>query len=93
MAGFEEEYQRRLRRVGGVFDDSLKVWIESGEDKGYWSGGCETCEYYIDGAPFVKIYVETKINWEPKREIASFEDMGELIRALDEVDESEDALG
>jgi hypothetical protein len=87
VAGFEEEYQRRLRRVGGVYDNSLKVWVESGEDDGYWSGGCETCEFYIDGGPYVKVFVDSKISWEIKREIARFSDMGELIRELDSVDD------
>lgn len=87
MAGFEEDYKRRLRRVGGIYDDSVRVWVESGENDGYWSAGCETCAFYIDGEPYVKIFADISISWEDKMEIASFEDMGDLIRALDAVDD------
>ena len=86
MSRFEDEYYRRIRRVAGIYDDTATVELESGEDDGYWSGGCETCNFHVEGAPFVKIV--QKLDEYPYRiERASFSDMGELIRALDEVDD------
>lgn len=85
MVNFEEEYYKRIRRVAGIYDDTAVVVLESGTDDGYWSGGCETCNFYIDGEPYVKII--QKFDGYPYRtERASFSDMGELIRALDEVE-------
>lgn len=97
MAGFEEEYNKRLRRVAGIFDDSVRVEIEGDVTEGYWEGYCETCQYYNEGTPFIKIVkvIEEEIEYgwregsftsETKHEVARFDDMGELIRKLDEID-------
>jgi len=85
MSNFEEEYYKRIRRVAGIYDDTTLVELESGEDDGYWSGGCETCNFYIEGEPFVKI-IEIHTDYPYRTERASFSDMGELIRALDAVE-------
>lgn len=82
MSDFQEEYYQRLRRVGGIYDDSVAVKVESGQEDGSWSGGCETCNFYMEGAPYVKIFAV----YPYYKELASFEDMGELIRALDNVE-------
>lgn len=96
MAGFEEEYNKRLRRVAGIFDDSVRVEIEGDVTEGYWEGYCETCQYYQEGTPFIKIvrvieepytnYLGEEDVLERREEIARFDDMGELIRKLDEID-------
>lgn len=87
MANFEEEYKRRLRRVAGIYDDSVDVVVESGQEEGRWSGGCETCEFFMEGEAFVRI-IELNPNRYPFRaERVSFSDMGELIRALDNVED------
>ena len=40
---WESEFERRLRRVAGVSDDSLPVSVEGGE-----MGHCPTCvDYYV----------------------------------------------
>lgn len=85
MSNFEEEYKKRLRRVVGIFDDTVEIEVRSGTEDGYWDGFCETCEYWNEGEPFVKIYARTSED-SYLTEKASFRDMGELIRALDEIE-------
>ena len=86
MSNFEEEYNKRLRRVAGITDDSVTVQVESGQEEGRWSGGCETCAFYMEGEPFVRIVELNSERYPFRAEKASFSDMGELIRALDEVE-------
>jgi len=86
MTNFNEEYEKRLRRVAGVTDDGLSVEIVLDVSEGYWDGYCETCEYWNEGKPFARVRV-----FDPEErytEVAKidFEDMGELIRALDAVE-------
>lgn len=85
MSNFEEEYKKRLRRVAGITDDSVDIVVESGTTEGGWSGGCETCDYFMEGEPFVKIVAKSE-SWPFRSEKVTFEDMGELIRALDAVE-------
>lgn len=85
MRNFEDEYKKRLRRVAGITDDTVEIVVESGTEEGIWSGGCETCAFYTEGGPFVKI-VAIYPKYPFRAERVSYEDMGELIRALDAVD-------
>ena len=85
MTSFEEEYNKRLRRVAGVTDDTYSVEVNMEVTEGGWTGGCETCEWYEEGKAFVVVRVYSV---EAYSTIASveFDDMGELIRALDAVE-------
>ena len=85
MSNFETEYYQRLRRVAGITDDSVQIELESGQNDGYWAGGCETCNFYIEGEPYVKI-VRIYDGYPYSEDLKSFGDMGELIRALDAVE-------
>lgn len=83
MTSFEEEYNKRLRRVAGIDDDSLRVEVTSGVGEGYWEGGCETCEYYNEGDPFVRVTVFEDYSIVSTKE---YYDMGQLIREMDKIE-------
>lgn len=76
MGSFKEDYDKRLRRICGVTDDTLKV-VEDSET--VYGGYCETCAYEED-VIVVKVYKDGTVI---KRE--QFYDMGELIRAMDDI--------
>ena len=93
MEAWEEEYHQRLRRVSGIEDDSIPVSVEVGQTEGYWTGGCETCSYFMEGEPFIKIIADfpsTYYSYYEGREVDTisqevvkeYSDMGELIRDL-----------
>lgn len=86
MTNFQEEYDKRLRRVAGVTDDSLKVETELDKTEGYWEGYCDTCQYYNEGTTFVRIRVYEEDDHYTAVATKDFNDMGELIRALDAVE-------
>jgi hypothetical protein len=96
MGNFQEDYNKRLRRVAGIFDDTVEVRVEGDVTEGYWEGYCETCQYYNEGTPYIKIvkvveeirqdYRGNDYSSERTYEVARFDDMGELIRRLDAVD-------
>lgn len=73
MNAWEKEYERRLRRVAGVTDDTVQVYVDSRA----WvnGGGCETCGSEAE----VDITV-----WAGKV-TRDFDDVGDLMRALVEV--------
>lgn len=70
MNAWEKEYERRLRRVAGVTDDTVNVYVESRA----WpiGGGCETCGFEAE----VEIAV-----WAGNAH-KDFDDIGALMRAL-----------
>lgn len=76
MGSFKEDYDKRLRRICGVTDDTLKV-VEDSET--VYGGYCETCRYEED-VIVVKVYKDGTVI---KQE--QFYDMGELIRAMDDI--------
>lgn len=81
MSSFEEDYNKRLRRVAGLEDDTIEVRAASDSEDGYWEGYCETCQYWNEGKTFVKIQ-----RMDTYEVLSTFEDMGDLIRALDAVE-------
>ena len=76
MGSFKEDYDKRLRRVCGVTDDTLRVEETS---RTVYGGYCETCAYEEE---LIEINV-----WDGRTKVATkdFYDMGELIRAMDKV--------
>jgi hypothetical protein len=84
MATWEQEYERRLRRVAGVTDDSLAVRVEV-EAEREWSGGCETCGWYTETS-FVNVYVGAGYNV-VTRTFTGETAVAELMRALAEVED------
>ena len=76
MSTWKDEYDRRCRRLLGVEDDILAVYV----DTDWGGGGCETCGYGGEGS--VTIRVETETGRFISRD---FDDVGDMIRALDEV--------
>lgn len=76
---FQEEYEKRLRRVCGVTDDSLDVYCSANAWTEY--SGCDTCGGGTNFDITVSVFESRKI-------IASttFTDLGDLIRALDAVE-------
>jgi hypothetical protein len=78
MGTFKEDYDKRLRRVCGVSDDSLKV-VEDSET--VYGGYCETCWYEDE---FVTVTVYAEDGSELAKE--SFYYMEDLIAALDQVE-------
>jgi hypothetical protein len=76
MGSFKEEYDKRLRRICNVTDDTLRVTEDS---KTVYEGYCETCRYSEE-------VIEINV-WNGNTVVTSrqFYDMGELIRAMDRV--------
>ena len=78
MGTFKEEYDKRLRRLCGVTDDTLNV-VEDSET--VYGGYCETC-WYEEEVVTVTVYDADH------KQVAKqqFYDASDLIRALDEVE-------
>lgn len=76
MGSFSEEYDQRLRRVCGITDDTLSVNEDS---KTVYGGYCETCAYEEQVIEITVLDGRTKVA------SRQFYDMGELVRAMDEV--------
>lgn len=78
MGTFQEDMDKRLRRLCGVTDDSLKVTQDSKTISG---GYCETCWYEDE-------VIEVAVFDDQGKEVAStqYYDLGDLMRALDEVE-------
>lgn len=72
MNAWQKEYERRLRRVAGVTDDSVEAYVDA---RAWVTGGCETCgdNLGVD----ITVWVG--------RSYREFDDMGDLMRALAEV--------
>ena len=86
---FKAEYERRLRRVCGVTDDTLNV-TEDSETR--YGGGCNTCAYEYT-VIVVTVFSGDKDYSTAKTTVATmeFSGMGKLMRALTEIkDEDED---
>lgn len=83
MNSWQTEYERRLRRVAGVTDDSLTVRVETENEK-TWYGGCDTCGGYTIST-WVKIYVGN--TWTESWSASGEGAFGDLIRALAEVED------
>lgn len=78
MGTFQDDLDKRLRRVCGVTDDTLRV-EQSTETIG--GGYCETC-WWEDEVIRVSVYgVDGKVVAEQ-----DFDELGELMRAVDEVE-------
>lgn len=75
---WKKDFERRLRRVVGVTDDTVDVYYTVEKENGY-GGGCDTCGY---GADDGRAYVSVSAGGSHYRE---FEDLGALMRELDEV--------
>lgn len=92
MAKFEKEFHKRLRRLGGVTDDSTRVTISEDVEEGHTT--CFECfpdDYgTFDYGPsyHVTIYIhpENTVYWDKNAVKLRYEGMAELMRALDEVD-------
>lgn len=78
MGTFQEDMDKRLRRLCNVTDDSLRVTQDS---KTIYGGYCESC-WYEDEVIEVVVYNEDG------SELAStqYYDLGDLMRELDEVE-------
>lgn len=72
MATWQDEFHRRCRRLLGVTDDSIPVYIDANTDP-FW--GCDTCGY---GAV---VTIEVGIGGSSK----TYRDLGDLIRDLDDL--------
>lgn len=78
---FQDEFEKRLRRVCGVTDDSRTVTYRVETWSGF--GGCETC-----GDNGAKSEIEVRVYASETERTASrdFDDLGDLMRALDAVE-------
>lgn len=86
MPSFSEEFDKRLRRVCGVTDDSRTVSYENEFDKSMFQG-CETCGYGgDDDRTYVTVYVDGPDNKWEGRVTKEFGDLGEMMRAMDAVE-------
>ena len=83
---FSEDFDKRLRRICGITNDELFVTHFAGVGPGHWEGYCESCSYYEEGKPFVKI--EVREGGERGRLIYTkeYSGMGELIRDMDAIE-------
>lgn len=72
MSTWQDEYERRLRRVVGVTDDSVAVSVDTEIE---YMGGCETCAWE-----------QTVIVVTAGRNTRQFTDLGDLMREVDGVD-------
>lgn len=45
---WKDEYERRLRRVAGVTDDTVDVYVDEDIVSGRDAGGCDTCGWGSD---------------------------------------------
>lgn len=77
MGNFKEDYDKRLRRICGVTDDTLRV-IEDSETVYY--GYCETCRF-TEEVITVKVYKNGQVISERE-----FDYMSDLIKELDEIE-------
>lgn len=84
MSRWNDEYERRLRRVIGVTDDSVEVSVDTEFDRS-WSGGCDTCGWYDE-----TVTITVSAGHGRDRKSRTFSELGELIRALDEVEDREE---
>lgn len=83
---FSEDFDKRLRRICGITNDELFVTHFAGVGEGSWEGYCESCSYYEPGKAFVKIEVREDDRWGRLVSSVEYEDMGELIRAMDTIE-------
>lgn len=80
---FQEEFDQRLRRVCGVTDDSMTVTYREDERREY-SGYCSTCAF----EEIIK-FIEVTVWADNGRNVYAtkrFDELGEMMRALDEVE-------
>lgn len=78
---FKEEMDKRLRRVCGITDDSLKVYTYDRIIDSNWSGDPDDTDFGASHEISVVIY-QDDIRIAGK----DFEGIAELIRALDKVE-------
>jgi hypothetical protein len=86
---FQEDFNKRLRRLNGVTDDTTIV--STYEDTGVsYEGYCETCSYTVGTYEFVvTIYERDEDRYGSMGKVvarSTYGDMGELIRDLDSVE-------
>lgn len=87
---FKDEMEQRLRRICGVTDDTLDVSIETAtETITHWQ--YMSCEYdETNSWTIVKVvrFYDKEHNkyWKDTVAEKKFKDLGELMRALDEVE-------
>jgi hypothetical protein len=82
---FSEEFDKRLRRVCGVEDDTRSVSYEVEFDKAYFTG-CDTCGYGgDDDRTYVTVTVMGEDNSWRGQTSREFPDLGSLMRAVDDV--------
>jgi len=85
---FKEEMDKRLRRICGVTDDSLVVVMNTAtETITEWAG--YSCEYTDTNSWTVVKVIKTlhePTRWTETVAEKKFSDLGELMRALDEVE-------
>ena len=77
MGSFKEDYDKRLRRLCGVTDDTLRV---SEDSETVYGGYCETCRYE-EQVIIISVCNSDRVVIGRRQ----FYDMGELVRAMDEV--------
>lgn len=86
---FKEDYDRLLRRVCGVTDDTLKVTEDSDIRYG---GGCETCAYEYQ-VVIVTVWKKGSSGTGWKKDTIEaekeFDSWSTLINALDKIDKEE----
>jgi len=82
MANFQEEFDKRLRRVCGVTDDSLRVsYWEHVMDSG-WSGDPYDTNHGASYEIEVYVDIDRKTNNIIRKKFTS---LGELMQKLDEI--------
>lgn len=89
MTTFQEDYERRLRALLEVPTDALEVFIDTSYEGG-GQVGCDTCGDWAN--PSIEIEARWRVLSPTGKRVArfsskSFEELGELIRALDEVED------
>lgn len=86
MTAWQEEYNRRLRRVLDVTDDTLEVTVTPISERGF-NTGCDTCGWGADTTSVdIRVTVFTKDKRGTYAISRSFE-LGELMREMDEVED------
>jgi hypothetical protein len=89
MTTFQEDYERRLRALLKVPKDALDVFLDTSYEGG-GPVGCDTCCDWAD--PSIALEARWRELSPAGKRVArfasrSFEELGELIRALDAVDD------
>lgn len=78
---FQDEMDKRLRRLAGITDDEVRVVIREDVNVSS-SGGCDTCDYGREAEYSVEV---TFYKGNQYLKYLSFYDLGALIRDLDSV--------